>query len=295
MLTRSAGVNFQPCENEAELLNFAEKEAEQHFFLFVESKDSSFLYDFSRKYPNCNIVVVMLSPLQEQMNKFLESNNIDSFVAATEGEFEAYELLSLLKKFQTKKLLNLEKYLNFPAIFNEKAVKNSHDKKTVLTLLEGFVSKISGSSLRSEHYSNRICDLADELLISAIFNATPRFQGLPQNPLFELNENEVVKVKWGFDGEVFGLSVLDQFGSLQKKTFLEQLEAKGKKVAFADRIHGGLGTRLIYERLHHYIINVNVNKSTEVICLLRLDKKFKDFDKRLRSFHYLKQKDESLK
>ena len=85
MLTRSAGVNFQPCENEAELGAFAEKEKEQDFFLFADSKHAPFLSEFSKQYPKCKIIIVLLEPLTQQSQFFLDKENIESFVATNNG------------------------------------------------------------------------------------------------------------------------------------------------------------------------------------------------------------------
>ncbi len=291
MLTRSAGVNFQPCENESEVLMCAENETEKDFFLFADSKRAPFLSTFSKQYPHSKIIVILFNSLQQQLHNFLDQENIESFVAAKDGEFEARELLILLKKFQTKKLISLDKHLSFPAIFNERKIQNPQDKKVALTMLEGFISKICGNSLRTEEYSQRICELADELLLNAIYDANPRLKEAPRNQQFELSMSEMVKIKWGFDGEVFGLSVTDPFGVLKRQALMQYFDSNQKKTPFASRFGGGLGVKLIYERLHHYIVNVRANKKTEIICLLRFDKRFKDFDKRLRSFHYFRSED----
>ncbi len=291
MLTRSAGVNFQPCENEAEVCLFAEKEVDKHFFLFADSKNSSFIFNFSKLYPECEIVVILLDPLQQQMHNFLDRDNIGSFVATHGGEFDARELLLLLKKFQSKKGLRLDKHLNFPAIFNEKKIMNSQDKKNALTLLEGFILKIGGDTLRNQQYSQRICDLADELLLNAVYDANPRLKSSSRSQPFQLNASEAIKIKWGFDGEIFGLSVIDPFGALSRQSVMKHLDGRQKRDPFSVRFDGGLGIKLIYERLHHYIVNVHENSMTEIICLLRFDKRFKDFDLRLRSFHYFRVED----
>lgn len=291
MLTRSAGVNFQPCENESEVYLFAEKEVDKNFFFFADSKNSSFIFEFSKLYPECQIVIVLLDPLQQQMHNYLDRDNIGSFVATNNGEFDARELLLLLQKCQSKKSLSLDKHLNFPAIFNEKKIRTPQDKKNALTLLEGFILKIGGESSRTQQYSQRICDLADELLLNAIFDANPRMKDSPINQPFDLNEEEAIKIKWGFDGEVFGLSVIDPFGGLSRKSVMKYLDGRQKREHFSARFSGGLGIKLIYERLHHYIVNVRDKKMTEIICLLRFDKRFKDFERRLRSFHYFRIED----
>ena len=47
MLTRSAGVDFQPCKTEEEAKLFASKEKNARFFLFADAKRVDFLKEFS--------------------------------------------------------------------------------------------------------------------------------------------------------------------------------------------------------------------------------------------------------
>ena len=291
MITRSAGVGFQPCENDSKVYVFAEKETESNFFLFTDIRNSTLISDFSIKYPKCKIVVIMFEQINYQPLTFLHNKNIESFVATKSGEFDAIELITLLKKFDTKKTLDLENYLSFPAIFNEKIIKNSSDKKNALTLLEGFIIKISGISTRTTKYSQRICDLADEILLNFIFEENQRLKTHPRNQPFELNEKEEIKIKWGFDGEVFGLLISDPFGTLSKNSVLQFLYGKNKSKIHTVGNNFELAVQLIYERLHHYIVHVKNGEKSEIICLLRFDKRFIDFDNRLRSFHFFDLKD----
>lgn len=218
----------------------------------------------------------------------MDCANIQCFVATHNGEFDARELILLLKKFESRDYPGLDKHLGFPAIFNEKVMKSPKDKKEALTNLEGFIIKIGGGSERFHQYAQRVCELADELLLNAVFDANPRLKEIPRHESFELTENEAVKIKWGFDGEVFGVSVSDPFGTLSKNTVMQYLDDNQKTESMGKRASGGLGIKLIFDRLHHFIVNVNPGKMTEVVCLMRFEKRFKDFDSRLRSFHYFK-------
>lgn len=279
MLTRSAGVDFQPCKTEQEAK------------LFADARKVDFLKEFSFSFPESRIIVILQEALQKVIPSLIDCANIQCFVATNNGEFDARELILLLKKFESKDYPGLEKHLGFPLIINEKTIKNQTDKKEALTNLEGFILKIGGSSERFYQYAQRVCDLADELLLNAVFDANPRLKDITRNEPFELQANESVKIKWGFDGEVFGVSVADQFGSLNKKTVMKYLDENQRTDPLGKRISGGLGIKLIFDRLHHYIVNVRPGKMTEVVCLMRFDKRFKDFDSRLRSFHYFKIED----
>lgn len=286
MLTRSAGVDFQPCKTEEEAKLFASKEKNARFFLFADAKRVDFLKEFSFSYPDSRIIIILQETLQKVIPNLIECINIQCFVATNNGEFDARELILLLKKFETKDYPGLDKHLGFPSIFNEKMIKNQIDKREALTSLEGFILKIGGNTERFQQYAQRVCELADELLLNAVFDANPRLKNLERNQTFQLEENESIKMKWGFDGEVFGISVADPFGTLSKKTVMQYLDDNQKTESMGKRASGGLGIKLIFDRLHHFIVNIQPGKMTEIVCLMRFEKRFKDFDSRLRSFHF---------
>ncbi len=291
MLTRSAGVDFQPCNSEEEAKLFASKEKKERFFLFVDASKVDFLKDFSLSYPESRIIVILQESLQKVVTHLIDCANIQCFVATNNGEFDARELITLLKKFESKDYPGLDKHLGFPAIFNEKKVKCQQDKREALNHLENFILKVGGNADRFQHYALRVCELADELLLNAVFDANPRLKQSPRHEAFQLEDQELIRMKWGFDGEVFGISVRDPFGTLSKKTVMQYLDDQQKTESMGKRNSGGLGIKLIFERLHHFIVNVNPGKMTEIVCLMRFEKRFKDFDSRLRSFHYFKVED----
>lgn len=286
MLTRSAGVDFQPCKTEEEAKLFAAKEKNERFFLFGDAKKVDFIKDFSFTYPESRIIVILQEALQKVIPSLMDCPNIQCFVATNNGEFDARELILLLKKFETKDYPGLDKHLGFPSVFNEKIIKNQNDKRQALEKLEEFITKIGGNTPRFQQYAHRVCELSDELLLNAVFDANPRLKNHARHGAFELEESESVKMKWGFDGEVFGVSVCDPFGTLSKKTVMQYIDENQKTESMGKRISGGLGIKLIFDRLHHFIVNVKPGKMTEVVCLMRFEKRFKDFDSRLRSFHF---------
>jgi hypothetical protein len=63
----------------------------------------------------------------------------------------------------------------------------------------------------------------------------------------------------------------------------------------SDRPSGGLGLKVIFDRLHRFVVNVHPGNVTEAICLLQFENRIRDFDKRLRSFYYFTGYGESRK
>ena len=265
------------------------------FFLFADSRHYEFINDFSKKYPESKIIIILFESIYNQTHYYLDVNNIEGFVETNKGEFDAREFLVFIRKFQSHKRLRLENHLNFPALIKTKKIANKEDKNNALISLEEFVLNICGKGERSNYYSQKTCDVADELLLNAIFNANTRLKKCHTNNDYHLTDEEEIQIKWGYDGEVFGLSVIDPFGSLSRNTVLKYLDGKNKDEHFSMRYASGQRIKMIYKKLHHYIINVEENKMTDTIGLLRFDKKYSDFERRLRSFHYFKIEDDKEK
>jgi hypothetical protein len=66
-------------------------------------------------------------------------------------------------------------------------------------------------------FVSRCLEVVDEFLLNAI-TAT----GVDTNAAFELQEEQVVQLSFGFDGGTFGVSVTDQAGSLRPWTFFRK-------------------------------------------------------------------------
>jgi len=286
MLTRSVGVDFQPCKTEEEAKIFAANEKNEDFFLFVDGEKTDFLKDFSHAFPKSKIVVILDETTQNNISPHISCENIFCYVATHNGKFDAHELIPILKKIQSKDHSGLEKHLGFPAVIHEKKIQNPSDKTAALSEVGEFILKIDGNSESSKQYASRVCELADELVLNAICEANPRLKHTSRETPFLLLESEAILLKWGFDGEMFGISVTDPFGSLTRKTVMQYLDINPKTKPLNKRSYGNLGIKLIFDRLHHFIVNVTPTEKTEIICLMRFDKNLKDFDKRLRTFHY---------
>jgi hypothetical protein len=97
MITRSAGVQFQPFDSESEIKIFAEKETEKDFFVLTDIRNLQFIHEFSNLYPESTIVVILFETTQPKNLTLLNNKNIESFVATNKGEFDAISLLTLLK------------------------------------------------------------------------------------------------------------------------------------------------------------------------------------------------------
>lgn len=249
---RALGIPFQPCQSMEEATVFAAREKDPHFIFFGDSRSYNALVDFSKIYPASKIVVVLQDSFQKMGSTLGVPENIRCFVSAPCTEADLRELILLLQKLHTNRHPRLEKYLGFPCVLHKEKILNSVDKKRALTSLEGFILNIGKNNELFAEYAKQSCELALELF--------------PQKKdVFELGPDEIVQIKWGFDGDVFGLSI----------TIQTELENQNQ-----------INIPFVFQRTHHFIINTLSGKTREMICLIHFEKTRKEFEDRLKSIHY---------
>ena len=252
--------------------------------MFCDLKD----YDFLG--PNVQVILIGSQPAKKLPLSKQQLACIRSVVDIVDGKIDPRDFAILIKKFRLDDIFGLDKYLSYGAHLQEMTISSSDDKEVAIQRVLEFVSNLGSANAaeRFVHYSRSTAELVDELLLNAVFNANPRFSEDPalRKKKFSLEPAEQVKVIWGYDGEFFGVSVVDPFGCLQRETILSYLLRKQKLEDASKRTSGGMGFQLIFERLHRLVINVTPQKYTEVICLLAFEKRMRDFNKKPRVFHY---------
>jgi hypothetical protein len=139
---------------------------------------------------------------------------------------------------------------------------------------------------RAEEYARKTVELVDELVLNAVFNANPRLRTARRGQPFVLPPEEGVLVRWRRTEGSFAVSVRDPFGSLRYPTLLSHLDASLPREELSARQSAGLGLRMAFDRSHAFVVDVSNGSSTEIIAFLRLERSFREFDRRLRSLHF---------
>ena len=290
MLARTAHYNFVPCMTESEALEkMLALAVTSRCLLFVAMTNLDLARKISIVQPQASVVVLLDKPLQKVARELLDCMSVRCFVAQQNEGFDAREILTMLRKFSDPNFAGVEKYLSYGASIQGLDIVDVSTKRSALERVEKSVSHLGNGAeeKRFQEYARRVSELVDELVLNAIFDANPAMRDVSRSLDFSLLQSEAVQVRWGFDGEVFAVSVRDYFGNLSKETIIEYLaEGHNSEKFWQDRKSAGLGFRLVFERMHQFIVNVEPGKMTEIICLLRFEKRFRDFDSRLKSFHY---------
>jgi hypothetical protein len=287
LLARSSGLEYFQCTDTSEVEKLLEGPLSNgRVIVFADCEHLSFIEMLDRTYKNCNVVLLLSSKLQVMAKQLKSIANVQCMVANHDKDFDARDVLIMLKKFQEEDILGLEKYLGYGAGVRRYVIASDSDKRQAVQELFSFVHGLGGEASNFSEYARRTAELVDELILNGVFNANPRFQKLDRSQPFTLKNDELVHMSYAFDGETFGVSVSDRFGSLTREKILEYLNDVTVTEPVSERESGGLGLKVIFDRLHRFVVNVTPGDVTEAICLLKFDSRIKDFEKRLRSFYY---------
>ncbi|MFZ9521543.1 MAG: hypothetical protein ACO3A4_13795 [Silvanigrellaceae bacterium] len=290
VVIRSSGIQLVECDTEEEVFTRMNEPgiSLRRSLLITDETHSNLVEKFSQNYPNCLIILTIRSAIGSLPNNLRDCLPVQCFVASNNNEFEPRDLQTIIRKFQTCDVFGLEKYIKGGCEIYRQDIANHEDKLNAIKRVGDFVSYLGGNieNNRFHEYSRRISEMMDELILNAVFDANFRYKGQPHRTDFHLDLTDLVTVRWAFDGEQFGLSVNDRFGRLKKETILQYLDTTLDLGDVDGRRSGGLGIKFVFERLHQFVVNVHSDLMTEVICLLRFERRLKDFDARPRSFHY---------
>lgn len=141
--------------------------------------------------------------------------------------------------------------------------------------------------------SNIIANAVDELLMNALFDApTDEFgrhiyNTTQRNLSRELLPRERVTMKLGFDGLYFGISVVDQFGSLDRNKLLGHVSDSYRERDYSVRsgqAGAGLGVATIFNTGGTLIYHCESGQRTEVTLLYRGYGAYRDFKEQFRFF-----------
>jgi CheY-like chemotaxis protein/anti-sigma regulatory factor (Ser/Thr protein kinase) len=179
------------------------------------------------------------------------------------------ELEVMISRLSQGDIFGLQRYLLPGAARVEQCEIHSSDEardvreRLVTTLLERFGS------------AGDMKLILDEIITNAIYHAPRNPDGTEKYPELtnvRLLPEESVIVEWGFDGEKYGVAVIDRQGKLTKEIVLEKIDRQIAGTGILDDSGRGLHiSRMLADRM---IINIQRNVKTEVILMNYISKKY---------------------
>lgn len=196
-------------------------------------------------------------------------------------------IITSLSKILHDDYFGIEKYLAWGTEIRSISVTGSKDREPIK---DQIAQHFQGLGIRGA-LLERVKLASEEMMMNAVYDApvdsqgTSLFNHLPRTTEVQLHQNQRPQIRFGCDGNVLAVSVLDPFGSLPRYVIINYLQScYSNQAGNFNSAKGGAGRGLhqILETCDWTIFNVKPGEKTEVIGLFGLDQKHSE----LPQFHY---------
>lgn len=160
------------------------------------------------------------------------------------------------EKLASGDVFGLEKYLAPGVEVHERRIVSDADKRHALGAITAWADAIARTPI-----VHRIASVADELMMNALYDT----------PSIRTSEPRAV-LRWGADDRAIAISVGDAFGALRQRDVIDHVRRarreRGRPRPEAGAGRGaGIGLYLVLGNVASLVVNVEVGKRTEVVCL----------------------------
>ncbi|MBI1947884.1 MAG: hypothetical protein HYS27_19495 [Deltaproteobacteria bacterium] len=213
-----------------------------------------------------------------------------SNVLARSGDLDAADLLVTVQKILRGDVFGIDKYFPATARTHRMEVRASTERDGLLEATRAF-ALAAGAQGR---FADLLCNACDEMLTNALYNAPvdrdgkPRYAHLSRVNPVTLEPTETVVVTLASDGQEMGISVVDPFGSLKVPTITQYLAKclrRGSDLVDEKEGGAGLGLYYVFEAVSHFVVNLQAGARTEMIGIVDVRGRYKDFVQRAKSFN----------
>ena len=180
---------------------------------------------------------------------------LDAPISHAVGDPSDRDLGITSAKLASGDLFGLEKYLAAGAAVGERSVASEADKRHATAAVSAWAAAL-GARRPVVH---RLESAVDELLMNALYD-TPA------------TEPPHATLRWGADDCAIAISVADPFGALRQRDVIDHIRRarreRGRPLpARAAQRGAGIGLYLVLGNVASLVVNVEVGKRTEVVCL----------------------------
>lgn len=199
-------------------------------------------------------------------------------------------LLVTAQKMLQGDIFGMEKYFSWGVPLRCFSLQDGSARDDVRESAREFAATIGAQSRMINSY----CTVVDELTTNALYNAPvtdsgeARFAHLKRSEPVSLELAERAEITLCSDGRVLGCSVVDPFGSLDPRTVVDYLGRcfrRGDDQISTRTGGAGLGLFTVYELCSHVVINIAAGRRTEIIGLIDIASRYRDFAGRAKSFN----------
>ena len=245
-------------------------------------------------HPDASTVLVTDLPMSEYSRLLQNQEEIllDHVISNVSSmRWVINDLRTTLQKIIRKDYFGLEKYFLPGTQVFSRQITGSSDRESLNTEVMKYAEQ-----LRLGNYISKLLfSITEELIMNAVYDA-PLAAGridpeTQDSKTVELAEEDQSTLFYGFDGDIFGVCLVDPFGALTKRklfTYLKKVLDRDNSSKIIDSKRGGAGLGLfkILYSSHAVLCNVRPKKKTEVIALIDVHQQVRDFSKCPRTIHF---------
>jgi len=220
-----------------------------------------------------------------------QNHRLTHFLAVGgDGTIDPIALTVTVAKILTRDIFGSERYLAASASEWTARVRSSGERAAVGDAAWAFALQ----SKCHPEIARAFTTAVDELVNNALYNAPtdragkPRFSHLSRSTPVTLSEAEEMLLRLSYDGRRLCISASDPFGSLRPAQVLDCLSrcfTGGEDQVQQGDAGAGIGLYIIFNFVHHLIINLVPEQRTEVIGIIDVGRSYRDYMRRSRSFN----------
>lgn len=263
-------------------------------FIDAESRKSIPVEELGQVLGAGGRVVILGDSLEDDgLVELLRDRPLNHVITDDEMPDES-ELFVTSSKLRTGDLFGLEKYLSWGASVYDLGVVNAEEKRAAVARVAGYAEGVGARRATVAKIESAV----DELLMNALYDAPAahqknesarRVRGTGTTPTYEGDSRRAL-LRYGCDGRYFAVSVLDEYGLLEKGVILNSLlrarNERGRPLpANANGAGAGLGLYFVLSSVTRFIVNIEPGRRTEVVCLVDLRQQGREATSCARSLH----------
>jgi hypothetical protein len=240
------------------------------------------------------VIVVTTDAMRHGPEDLEATRDVHHFLSLNQqGHLAKTALISAVKKWTTRDVFGVEKYLGYGTPIHSFTVSRSDERAWFVDTLTDFVSGLDGViPSGAPDFARMAGEVLDELLMNAIWDANPaRARRGRDQPVF-LKPTELVRLEWGVDGNILAVSVTDPFGSLDEPSLQEyrhevlDVPRVGAVKVNTEGPGAGIGLHMVIRRVSGLVINMNPGVATEFVALLDVTSSPRYLAKGPKTFHF---------
>lgn len=133
-----------------------------------------------------------------------------------------------------------------------------------------------------------------ELIMNGLFNAPrlhgePKYRDVSRRRDLVVETDEAVELSYGHDDRSLVIAMSDSFGALTRDTVVQNLEraSRSDRAQIQRATQGaGVGLYVVYRSSSQLDIQIAPGQRTDVTAVIRLSKRYKDFERSGHSIHF---------